>query len=194
MENVFLYEPEISCFVPVVDYIYFIWGNALIQVLLIESNKTVEHIFIHLLCAFVSSCINVSSSSVNQRQSAIETGRGMKREAGEHRAPGPPTTCSTSRLAVRAGPAVERARARARVRAPLTTPTRRKSLPNPEPERTRSDGCSSSGAGLCLRRRARERYYLQRNGHRAHLAVKRSLTRTLRLRVSPRGVSLHRSV
>lgn len=33
----------------------------------------------------------------------------MKREAGEPRAPGPPPSCSTSHLAVRAGPAVERA-------------------------------------------------------------------------------------
>lgn len=122
----------------------------------------------------------------------------MKREAGEHRAPGPPPSCSTSHLAVRAGPAVERAGA-CTCPPPLTAPapTRRKSLPNTEPERrTRSDGCSSSSSsspGLCLRRRARERHHRGRNGHRAHPIFKRTIIYAHCLRVSPRGQSLHQS-
>lgn len=111
----------------------------------------------------------------------------MRKEAGEHRAPGPPPSCSTSHLAVRAGPAVERAGACTCPPSLPLPPTRRKSLPNTEPERTRSDGCSSSSPGLCLRRRARERHNLGRNGHRAHPIFKRTAFYAQCLRVSPRG-------
>lgn len=55
--------------------------------------------------------MNLCSSSVKQRERELYRSRAreMKEEAGEHRAPGPPPTCSTSHLAVRARPAVGRA-------------------------------------------------------------------------------------
>lgn len=119
----------------------------------------------------------------------------MKKEAGEHRAPGPPPSCSTSHLAVRAGPAVERAGActcPSLYPCPHAEKIITKYRARAHAERWLQQQQQQQQPGLCLRRRARERHNPGRNGHRAHPIFKRTLFYAQRLRVSParRGSAL----
>lgn len=71
-----------------------------------KKKKRDEHI-VCSLCLRLPQQLNKSLQP--HWRAKRERGREMKREAGEQRAPGPPPSCRTSHLAVRAGPAVERA-------------------------------------------------------------------------------------
>lgn len=84
-----------------------------------NKQKGVAHL--HSLCVFLNKSLQLCHRNRARERDARERERDEK-EAGEHRAPGPPPTFSTSHLAVRAGPAVERA-GTCPPSLPLHTPT-----------------------------------------------------------------------
>lgn len=115
----------------------------------------------------------------------------MKREAGEHRAPGPPPSCSTSHLAVRAGPAVESAGA-------CTCPPR---FPCPHAEKIITKYRARAHAERWLQHQqqpwivfttqsTRAAQPLEERTTRAHSIFKRTIIHAQCL-MSPRGCLLH---